>query len=63
MPAKYIGKIIEIIYMDQSGKITQRRIEINAIRNGLIKAADLKSKSPRTFLINNVLAWQPSKTA
>jgi len=28
MPAKYIGKIVEISYMDESGKITQRSIEI-----------------------------------
>ncbi|MEC0090617.1 hypothetical protein [Paenibacillus macquariensis] len=59
MPDKYIGKIVVIIYMDQSGKITQRRIEINAIRNGLIRANDLKSGSPRTFLVDNVLAWHP----
>jgi len=63
MPVKYIGQIVEIIYIDQSGKVTQRRIEVNAIRNGQIKATDFKSGSPRTFLINNVLAWQPSETA
>lgn len=63
MPVKYIGQIVEIVYMDQSGKITQRRIEINTIRNDMIKANDLKTGSPRTFLIDNVLAWQPSKTA
>ena len=64
MPAKYIGKIVEIIYMDQSGKITQRRIQVNAIRNGLIKANDLKTGSPRTFRVDNVLACQPTnKTA
>ncbi|OAB27363.1 hypothetical protein [Paenibacillus macquariensis] len=63
MPAKYIGQTVEIVYVDQSGKITQRRIEIKAIRNGLIKANDLKTGSPRTFLVDNVLAWQPSKIA
>ncbi|WP_160297227.1 hypothetical protein [Paenibacillus sp. IHBB 10380] len=34
MPMKYLGKIVEIMYMDQSGEITQRRIEVNSIRNG-----------------------------
>ncbi|WP_438350440.1 hypothetical protein ACP8HI_07235 [Paenibacillus sp. FA6] len=64
MPAKYIGQVVEIIYMDQSGKITQRRIQVNAIRNGLIKATCFKTGSPRTFSLNNVLAWQPTnKTA
>ncbi|MNP77611.1 hypothetical protein D3C76_1750690 [compost metagenome] len=64
MLAKYIGKTVEIIYMDQSGKGTQRRIQVNAIRNGLIKAKCLKTGSPRTFCLDNVLAWQPiNKTA
>ena len=64
MPAKYIGQLVEIIYMDRKGKITQRRIQVNAIRNGLIKATCLKSGSPRTFSLGNVLAWQPiNKTA
>jgi predicted DNA-binding transcriptional regulator YafY len=63
MPVKYIGQVIEIVYMDQSGKITQRRIEVNSIRNGLIRATCLKTGSPRTFRLDNVLAWQLSKTA
>ncbi|AOZ94919.1 hypothetical protein [Paenibacillus crassostreae] len=63
MSAKYIGQIVEIIYMDRNGKITQRCIEVNSIRNGLIKATCLKSGSARTFRLDNVLAWQLSKTA
>ncbi|WP_438351582.1 hypothetical protein ACP8HI_13630 [Paenibacillus sp. FA6] len=59
MPIKNVGQVVEIIYMDRSGKITQRRIEVNAIRNGLIKAICLKTGSPRTFRLDNVLAWQP----
>ncbi|AJS59186.1 hypothetical protein [Paenibacillus sp. IHBB 10380] len=63
MPVKYLGKIIEIMYMDQSGKITQRRIEVNSIRNGLIRATCLMTGSPRTFRIDNILAWQAPRTA
>ena len=63
MPAKYIGQVVEIIYMDHKGKITQRRIQVNTIRNGLIKATCLKTGSPRTFRLDNVLAWQHIKTA
>ncbi|HEY2491579.1 MAG TPA: hypothetical protein VGI33_01395 [Paenibacillus sp.] len=62
MPMKYLGKIVEIMYMDQSGKITQRRIEVNSIRNGLIKATCLMTGSPRTFRIDNILAWQAPRT-
>lgn len=63
MPTKYLGEIVEIMYMDRSGKITQRRIEIKAICNGLIKATCLMSGSPRTFHTDNILAWQAPRTA
>ena len=64
MPVKYIGQVIEIVYMDQSGQISQRMIQVNTIRNGLIRATCLKTGSPRTFRVDNVLAWQPTdKTA
>lgn len=61
MLANHIGELLEIVYMDQSGKLTQRRIEIKHIRNGLIYADCLRSGEPRTFKEENILAWQPSK--
>jgi len=61
MLAKHIGELLEIVYMDQSGKLTQRRIEIKRIRNGLVYADCLRSGEPRTFREENILAWQPSK--
>ncbi|HEY2491953.1 MAG TPA: hypothetical protein VGI33_03370 [Paenibacillus sp.] len=63
MSTKYLGKVIEIMYMDQSGKITQRRIEMNSILNGLIRATCLMTGSPRTFRTDNILAWQAPRTA
>ncbi|ANF97656.1 hypothetical protein [Paenibacillus bovis] len=61
MLAKHIGELLEIVYMDQSGKLSQRRIEIKRIRNGLVYADCLRSGEPRTFREENILAWQPSK--
>ncbi|WP_082096770.1 hypothetical protein [Paenibacillus wulumuqiensis] len=61
MLAKHIGELLEIVYMDQTGKLTQRRIEIKRIRNGLVYADCLRSGEPRTFREENILAWQPSK--
>ncbi|MGF7047524.1 hypothetical protein J2T13_002029 [Paenibacillus sp. DS2015] len=63
MPVKYLGKIVEIMYMDQSGKITQRRIEVKSIRDGLLRATCLMTGSPRMFLIDNILAWKAPRTA
>lgn len=54
-----IGQRIEIVYQDKSGKITQRKIEVNGIRNGRIRAICLMNGAPRVFLNENILAWQP----
>lgn len=54
-----IGQIIEIVYQDKAGKITQRKIEVNGIRNDRIRATCLTTGAPRVFLVNNILAWYP----
>ncbi|MNN97608.1 hypothetical protein D3C81_2168070 [compost metagenome] len=54
-----IGQTIEIIYIDNAGKITQRKIEVMGIRNGRIRATCLSTGAPRVFLAANILAWHP----
>lgn len=61
MPERYIGQIIEIVYLDSKGNITQRQIEVKGIRNGVVRATCLRSGSPRAFRKENILAWQPVK--
>ena len=56
---KYIGKIVEIIYLDRNQKITQRQIRVNEISDGIVKAYCMFSKSARTFKLENVLAMNP----
>lgn len=53
-----IGQTVEIVYQDKAGQITQRKIEINGIRDGRIRATCLTSGSPRVFLADNILAWR-----
>ncbi|AKG36064.1 hypothetical protein [Paenibacillus durus] len=53
------GQTIEIVYMDRSGKITQRKIKVKGIRDGRIRATCLATGAPRVFLTANILAWQP----
>ncbi|AIQ29397.1 hypothetical protein P40081_15500 [Paenibacillus sp. FSL P4-0081] len=52
-----IGQTIEMIYLDKAGKITQRKIEVNGIRDGRIRATCLTTGAPRVFLVENILAW------
>ncbi|GGG13927.1 hypothetical protein GCM10010912_67930 [Paenibacillus albidus] len=53
-----IGQTIEIIYLDKAGKITQRKIEVNGIREGRIRATCLTTNAPRVFLESSILSWQ-----
>ncbi|WP_211745393.1 hypothetical protein [Paenibacillus sp. Marseille-Q4541] len=63
MPHKYVGKVVEIVYLDRLGKVTQRNIEIHRIYNGKIHSTCLHSGAPRTFSEENVLAFRPIRTA
>lgn len=53
------GLNVEIIYEDGSGNITQRKIAVRVVRDGMIRATDLSSNQPRTFKAGNILAWSP----
>lgn len=60
---KYIGEIIELIYVDRKGTISQRKIRLQGMRNNLIRATCLNTNQPRVFRMDNVLSWRPSKGA
>jgi len=60
MTEKYIGQRLEIVYMDRTGKITQRKIEVRSIRGQLVRATCLMTGGPRTFRMENILAWKPA---
>ncbi|MBS5913153.1 hypothetical protein ABEO75_29200 [Paenibacillus macerans] len=59
MVKKYIGGTVEIIYMDRSGKITQRKIEVHDVREDLVRATCLASGEPRAFRLDRILACVP----
>lgn len=56
---KYIGRTVEIIYVDREGRITQRRIEVHDVREGIVRATCLASHAPRAFRMENILACIP----
>lgn len=55
---KHIGHTLEIIYLDQSGKLSQRKIEVRAVRGSKVSAYCFERKELRTFNASNILASQ-----
>lgn len=62
MIEKYIGRIVEIIYLDTNNKITYRLVKVRGIRNGNVAVFCLKQKAPRSLIIKNILAAVPVKS-
>lgn len=60
MPAKYIGEVVEIVYMDKNGQLSQRRIEVHGVRGELVYSTCLASGARRTFRQDRILACRPS---
>ncbi|MDR6779272.1 putative DNA-binding transcriptional regulator YafY [Paenibacillus peoriae] len=59
MLEKYVGQIVEIVYLDRKGKLSHRRIEVHRVQNGLIRATCLQTGQPRVFRLDHVLALHP----
>lgn len=59
---KLIGQVVEIIYEDKAGKITQRKIEVHGGKGKLIRATCLTTGAPRAFREDNILAWRLVKS-
>lgn len=58
---KLIGQVIEMIYEDKSGKITQRSVEVHGIKGELLRATCLTTGAPRVFRTGSILAWRRAK--
>lgn len=53
---RYIGHIIEVIYLDSDNKTKQRRIEVLMVENGIVKAFCHQGQALRVIRIENILA-------
>lgn len=56
MLQKYIGQIVEIIYVDKHNQISQRLIEVRSVQGDRVKAYCLKQRVLRVFKLTNILA-------
>jgi predicted DNA-binding transcriptional regulator YafY len=59
MPEKYIDRVVEIIYQAKDGQFTQRRICVQSINAGKVRAYDLAKNAPRVFDSDRILAVMP----
>lgn len=50
------AQLVDIIYLDRSGQITQRRIKLHSITDDQVKAYCFYRRSIRSFSISNILA-------
>lgn len=55
---RYVGRTVDIVYIDRHGQITKRRIEVKAVHDGKVRAHCFKSKGPRIFAVENILAFE-----
>lgn len=56
---KYIGRTVEIVYLAQDGKLTQRMIRVRRVNGGLVYAHCMTTNKPRTFRRDHILALMP----
>ncbi|GGH81074.1 hypothetical protein JOD43_002429 [Pullulanibacillus pueri] len=59
----HIGDILEIIYLDASNSMSQRKIRIIKQNASLVIAYCYTRKQIRTFYIENILGWKRVKKA
>lgn len=59
MREKYVGQIVQIIYQDAKGALSQRKIHVRKMIDGNVMAIDLDKGTLRVFRIDRILAVQP----
>ncbi|KIL42107.1 hypothetical protein SD70_02690 [Gordoniibacillus kamchatkensis] len=56
---RYLGRTVELIYIDRRGVFTKRIVQMHSVREGAVKVFCLVRQAPRTFKVENILAVQP----
>ncbi|RKP44491.1 hypothetical protein D7Z26_26640 [Cohnella endophytica] len=60
---KCIGRKVDLIYVDTSGKFSQRRVDLFAIHNGRARVYDVGKRGFRTLVVDRILAVRAVSTA
>ncbi|WP_256760366.1 hypothetical protein [Cohnella sp. WQ 127256] len=53
---KCIGRKVDLIYVDTSGKFSQRRVNLFAVRDGKARVFDVQKRGFRTLIVDRILA-------
>lgn len=56
---RYVGRTVELIYLDRRGVFTKRVVQIKGISNGRVKVFCYERHAPRLLKVDNVLAVAP----
>lgn len=59
MKSMEYGVLLDMMYMDKSGAVSKRRIQVIQVGEGSFRAYCYMRKSKRTFTIDNVLVLVP----
>ncbi|GIP32630.1 hypothetical protein [Paenibacillus sp. J2TS4] len=57
--SRYIGRTVEIIYLDRHNRFSQRTVVIKSAEGQRVHAYCLEQRGPRTFIIGNIMAVCP----
>ena len=53
------NQLVELVYIDFKGNISQRRLKVLRIKGDVFQVFCFKRNAKRTFIINSVLAYLP----
>jgi hypothetical protein len=56
---RYLGRTVQLIYVDRRGMFTQRNVQLHSIDDGRVRVFCLDRQAPRTLLVENILAVKP----
>lgn len=54
-----LNQIVEMIYMNNNGEISKRRVKVLSVEGNTFKAYCFLRNTKRTFKVDNVLAFVP----
>ena len=54
-----LNQIVEMIYMNNNGEISKRRVKVLSVEGNAFKAYCFLRNTKRTFKVDNVLAFVP----
>jgi predicted DNA-binding transcriptional regulator YafY len=55
---KYVDRVVEIIYQDGNGRITQRKVRIKNLQGTSLIVFDIEKQAPRLLSTDRILAYK-----